>query len=288
MRAAVLLTAILSMSALAEEWTTPVLVESGINTQYGDWTPYLSYDGLSLYFSRDYSESAYARIFEAKRSQPSGDFTSVSEILSTPGHNILGPWVSPDNLRMYYHQESTWQIKVSTRASSSDPWPQGTVVSGLPGSICEPSLSSDELTIVYNNPNVGGWDMYIATRPDKSSAFGTARNLSEINTAGMEQRPFLSPDALSIYWSNGLQIFQATRSSLSDLFGNAQHLSAFDIPGGSSNHPSISSDGKAFYFSGGLPGTQTDIYVSYLIPEPATIALFGLGIMALRSKRKNS
>jgi hypothetical protein len=283
----VLLTAVLSVPVLAAEWTTPVLVQSGINTQNGDWFPYLSYDGLSLYFSRDYSGSAYARIFEAKRSQPSGDFTSVSEVLSTPGHHILSPWVSPDNLRMYYHQESTWQIKVSTRASVSDPWSQGTAVSGLPGNICQPSLSSDELTIVFNNPNVGGWDMYIATRPDKSSAFGNIRSLSEINTAGFDQRPFLSPDALNIYWSNGLQIFEATRGSPSDLFGNVQHLSAFDIPGGASSLPSISSDGKAFYFSGGLLGaTQTDIYVSYLIPEPATLLLMGIGGVLLRRFKK--
>jgi hypothetical protein len=282
---AVLLTAVLSVPVLAAEWTTPVPVESGINTQYGDWTPYLSYDGLSLYFSRYYSSSVNACIFEAKRSQPSGLFTSVQQVLSAPGH-LISPWVSPDNLRMYYYQETSgWQVKMSQRASVSDSWSQGTAVSGLSSGICFPSLSSDELTIAFENPNVGGGDMYMATRPDKSSAFGTARNLSEINTAGLESRPFLSSDALSIYWANGGQIFEAIRNSLNDPFGNIQHLSAFDMPGGGSNHPdmAISSNGTSFYFVSGQPG---DIYVSYLVPEPATLLLLGMGAVIVRKRRR--
>jgi len=280
--------AVLTGSALAEEWTTPVPVESGINTQYGDWLPYLSYDGLSLYFARDYSSAQNACIFEARRALPSGPFTSVQQVFSTSGH-ALSPWVSPDNLRMYYHQEwGPWQIKVSQRASVNDPWPQGTIVSGLPSSICVPSLSADELTIVFNNPSVGGWDMYIATRPDKGSPFGDIRNLAEINTAGFEGRPFLSPDALSIYWANHDlgQIFKATRSSLNDPFGNVTHLSMFDTPGGYSIHPAISSDGTAFYFASGLAGQTADIYVSYNIPEPATVLLLCLGGLLLRRSRR--
>jgi Tol biopolymer transport system component len=285
----ILLSVVLVSSSLAE-WTTPVPVESGINTQYGDWLPYLSYDGLSLYFARDYSGYPDARIFEAKRSQPSGNFTSVSQVLSSPNGHVLSPWVSPDNLRMYYHEESgTWQIKMSQRAFVNDPWPQGNVVAGLPSvSICAPSLSSDELTMVFNNPNVGGWDMYIATRTSRTSAFSNVRSLSEINTAGSDMRPFLSPDALSIYYGESTgQIFEATRQSINDPFGNAQHLSAFDMPYGSA-HPSISisSDGKTFFLvSSPSPGQPGDIYVSYLVPEPATLLLLCLGAAILRRKR---
>jgi Tol biopolymer transport system component len=189
---------------------------------------------------------------------------------------------------MYYHQESSWQIKMSQRTSVNDSWPQGTTVAGLPSSsICAPSLSSDELTMVFNDPAIGGWDMYIATRTSRTSAFSDVRSLSEINTAGAEMRPFLSPDALSIYYCDGSSghIFEATRQSLNDQFGNIQHLSAFDIPGASSNHPAISSDGTAFYFVVASAGQPGDIYVSYLVPEPATLLLLGLGGLMLRKHR---
>jgi dipeptidyl aminopeptidase/acylaminoacyl peptidase len=104
-------------------------------------------------------------------------------------------------------------------------------------------------------------------------------------------RPFLSPDALSIYYCDGSSghIFEATRQSLNDQFGNIQHLSAFDIPGSTSNHPdmAISSDGASFYFVVSSAGQPGDIYVSYLVPEPATLLLLGFGAFILRKKNKN-
>jgi hypothetical protein len=277
----------LTGQALAAEWTTPVPVASGINTQYAEWTPFLSSNGLSLYFGRQYGSDSDITIYEAKRSQPSGDFTSVNEVLSSSGH-VIHPWVSPDNLRMYYHQESgTWNMMMSQRASVNAPWSSGTSVAGIPTGVGFSTLSADELTVVCDNPNVGNWDMFIATRPDKNSAFGNIRSLSEINTSSVDASPSLSPDGLSLYFHsnrNGVQqIFEVTRLSLNDPFGNLQHLSVFDNPNGVV-WPSISSDGRALYFAYG--SANTDIYVSYNVPEPATLALFGLGALALRKRRK--
>jgi Tol biopolymer transport system component len=189
---------------------------------------------------------------------------------------------------MYYGQESSsWQIKVSQRASVNDSWAQGTAVAGLPIGLSSPSLSADELTIVYNNPSVGGWDMYMATRPNINSSFGNIRNLDELNTAGFDSKPSLSPDALSIYWALQGQIRGATRSSLNDPFGNVQILSALDMPGISNDHPdiAISSDGKAIYFVSSSSVQPGDIYVSYNVPEPATLLLLGLGAAMVIKRR---
>lgn len=287
---ALLLAAVLTGPALAD-WTTPVLVESGINTQFAEWNPYLSYDGLSLYFARGYPDTF--SIFEAKRSQPSGQFTSVSEVLSSSGH-VLAPWVSQDNLRMYYHDESEgWSIKVSQRASVNDPWPEGTTVNldSISDPI-RPSLSSNELIMVFDRfDTAGGRNIYMATRPDKNSTFGNIRSLTEINTAAAEADPFLSPDGLSIYYddidSGG--IYKATRQSLNDNdpFGNVQRLTFLDMPGRHSYHPAISSDGMAIYFASSLDSLPyADIYVSYNVPEPATLFLLGIGGVLLRRSRR--
>jgi hypothetical protein len=275
----------LTSHAFADYWTTPVPVESGINTGAVEWTPYLSYDSLSLYFARQ--DGSKHNIYEAKRSQPSGNFTSVSQVLSDSGSdNVLEPWVSEDNLRMYYHHESSnWNIEVSQRASVTDPWSLGTVVSGLPDNIASPTLSQDELTIIFNNPNAGGWDLYMATRSSKDSAFSNIQSLSELNTELIESSPSMSPDGLSVYFfsdRSGLgRIYESTRQSINDPFSNPTLIA--DIQYGV-HWPSISisADGKALYF-GDFTG---DICVSYNVPEPGTIALFGFGILALRKRHK--
>ena len=84
------------------KWTEPVPVNE-VNTEYCEWTPFLSFDALTLYFARGRPSLDEFRIFEATRPVPYGPFTSVGEISGTlnssPG-NVMSPWVSPDNLRM--------------------------------------------------------------------------------------------------------------------------------------------------------------------------------------------
>ncbi|MHC4215683.1 MAG: hypothetical protein ACYSWP_20230, partial [Planctomycetota bacterium] len=61
-------------------WTEAVpMVE--INTEYHDKEPFLSFDGLTIYFVRMYGPGwYYARIYQATRSDSHGQFTSVEEI----------------------------------------------------------------------------------------------------------------------------------------------------------------------------------------------------------------
>jgi Tol biopolymer transport system component len=286
--AALVLAAVLAAPALAE-WTTPVPVSS-VNTSYNDWLPRLSPDGLSLYFTRD--TSGNLRIYEAKRATPSGAFTQIQEVIhSSAGNgNAMYPSASADNLRLYYQDEANpWQIKMSQRASVNGAWSAGTVVPGLPSGITNPSISADEQTIVFSALNAGNYDIYMAMRSDKNSAFSNITILSGINSSFTDGGAFLSSDKLSIYFSsdrNGSgQIFEATRNSLNDPFGNVEHLSLFD--GGISAVPCISSDGSSLYFARLSSATAgIDIYVSYNIPEPATLLLLGMGGVLLRRFKK--
>jgi hypothetical protein len=274
--------------ALAE-WTEPVpVVEINADTAE-EWTPFLSFDGLTLYFTRVRSDTFYeGRIFEATRDEPLGPFTSVgeisSELNSSAGH-VISPWVCPDNLRMYYYTESSagWELKMTERASDNDPWPIGTNITELNvlGNRHQtPRLTADELTIFFSSYNMpgggGGYDLWMATRPDRNAPFGQVSNLAEINTASSDHAPFVSPDGLTLYFDsdrNGqYQLFGPTRGSLVEPFGDVEHLSVFDTPGGYSVHPCISSDGMAFYFMRQLGEDRTtrDIWVSYW-EEPAVL-----------------
>jgi hypothetical protein len=280
-------------------WTEPVPLTE-VNTQYQEWAPFLSFDGLSLYFSRVTNVPYDGRIYQATREEPSGPFTSVREIseLNQSNTHALCPWVSPDNLRMYYYTESAagWQLKFSERVSINDLWPQGTSISELnvlSNFLQAPKLTADELTIFFNGPEgpgtQGQYDMWMATRPDIDSPFSQARKLDEIDTASHECHPFPSADGLQLYFvsdrNSNFQLFEATRVSLDAPFGNVEHLSFFDAQGSYNQFPCLSYDGTAMYFmrQRGSDWSTRDIYVSY-IPEPATLLLLSLGAIMLRKK----
>ena len=273
--------------ATSAAWTEPVPVTE-VNTQYEEWAPFLSFDKLSLYFARVRTNiSYYGRIYEARRENPSGPFTSIREIseLNEPLVHILCPWVSPDNLRMYYYKEQgaigVWSLQVSERSSVNDPWPKGTGISelnALGNALLAPKLTADELIIFFSAYNLPGgqgeYDIWMATRPDRNSPFGQVRNLSEINTTSYELYPSPSADGLQLYFTsnrNGnYQLFKATRESLDAPFGNVEHLSFLDTPGGHSLFPYLSSDGSKLYFvrQVGENLSSRDIWVQDTKPQP--------------------
>ena len=262
-----------------DQWTEPVPLTE-INSSYHDKAPFLSFDGLTLYFSR---ENEYTTIYQAIRPEPSGLFTMVEQIstLNYPGH-VSYAWVSPDNLRMYYYR-TEWSarlLKFTERASINEPWQPGIDISELNilGGVANPSLTPDELTIVFTGLDLlggqGGYDIWMATRPDKNSPFSNVTNLTEVNSSAWDFHPSVSPDGLTLYFSsrrNGnSQLFRATRESLDVPFGPAEHLHFLDSPGSYLEYPFLSSDGTAFYFAKRTDEEPFDIYVSYFpeIPKP--------------------
>ncbi|MHC4546501.1 MAG: LamG-like jellyroll fold domain-containing protein [Planctomycetota bacterium] len=276
-----------------------------VNTEYKEKLPFLSFDGLTLYFCRlDTDTFYYTRIFQATRPVPYGPFTAVQNIseLNYSGGHVASPWVSPDNLRMYYYRTepgSLHRLKVSERTSITDPWPEGSNISELNslGNLDCPSLTQDELIIVFISTDIpggiGDYDIYIATRPDRYSSFGNVRNLSEINSTTIDGAPYISPDGLTLFFhsnrNGSTQIFRGTRGSLSEPFGNLVHLSLFDTPGGGSGFSRCSSDGKSLYFTSWLSGGTGDIYVSYFDSGPIAYWKFdeGTGSIAYDSAGDN-
>jgi predicted outer membrane repeat protein len=265
-----------------QQWTTPVPLTPVNSGSAEEWSPSLSFDGLTLYFARLSSETFYyGRLFQASRQQPFGLFTEVRKIDGalnlSRGHNFF-PWVSPDNLRMYYHSEFSGRsmLRFSRRALVSAPWPEGTSIlelNALGQHLQAPKLTSDELIIFFDALDIpggkGGYDIWKASRVNRNSPFSGHGNLSEINTSANEGAPSVSADGLTLVFHsnrNGpLQLFRATRGSLAEPFGNVEHLSFADTSGGHSMHPYLTSDGDTLYFVRQLGEDRTtrDICVSF-------------------------
>ena len=157
-----LLVLISTTTVWAGQWSSPqVLTELNDGTNY-PVTSCLSPDRLTIYFARHIPILGHYCIVEAYRDTPNGPFTSERIIneLSTTGEYLGDPWLSQDELRLYYKEyNGTFnEIKMATRTATGDPWTPTKTFSELhvgdtPGSA--PSLTSDELIIVFHSSRSG-------------------------------------------------------------------------------------------------------------------------------------
>jgi len=248
-----------------------------LNTEYHDKAPFLSFDGLTLYFSRDISPGThYSRIYEARRSAVSEPFEAATEISSlnhADGH-VSGPWVSPDNLRMYYYITGGRgkRLQVAERDSTEDQWIHRLDIAELNelGNLTSPTLTRDERIIVFSGLNLPGghgqWDLWMAQRADRDAPFQNVTHLGAVNTEAFDVHPSITPEGLTLYFTSNRsgvsQIFRARRESLDAPFEMVEHLSAFDTPGGASEFPFLGRDGRTMYFGRWPAGEDMDIYMA--------------------------
>ena len=134
-----------------------------------------------------------------------------------------------------------------------------------------PSISSDGLSLYFGSGQGGNRDLYQATRPTVSDAFGDVMNLGPgINGPAIDRAPVISADGLTIYFrssrAGGLgsdDIYQATRRTVNDPFGDVMNLGTVNTR--YDDRPEhVSPDGKTLYFESTRPGGEGrfDFYVA--------------------------
>ena len=173
--------------------------------------PRLSGDGLTMYFVRHIPAFGHRAVVEAYRSSPAGMFTSeklLSE-LRFSGDDISGPWVSQDGLRLYYDE-----------------------------------------TIF------GGKMIKMAQRADTASDWVPVRTFTELHTGSASGSiASLSGDELTIIWQSstrvgtvgGVDLWMATRSSISEAFSNIRPLYELNSAGDDQS-ACLLPDGLTLYF----------------------------------------
>lgn len=195
-----------------------------------------------------------------------------------------------------------FDLWVSTRASTSDPWSTpvnlGSTVNSAAGE-ARLSLSFDGTTLYISGDRAGGvgvQDLWVSTRsrlrdhdevvfaprvspvdaedPPQFSDWSAPVNLGPIvNTAFVDSDPFISKDGLSLYFTAGrgrapnfgLQdIWVSQRASIDDPWGPPRNLGATINTAAQENGPTLSRDEHSLYFASTRTGGlgSTDLYVS--------------------------
>lgn len=254
-------------------WSAPVLL-SELNGPNGEiaGSPALSSDGLTIYFHREIASLGHFCIVEAHRETADGPFTSGERVMTeliTTGYELIAPWVSQDNLRLYYRERPAAgipRIKMAERPSTSEAWvPAVRTFDELhvdEANAVRPALTADELTIFFHSTrpgSAGGTDLWMAIRESTEESFGNLRPLYELNTNLDEGGPHISPDGLTLHFHgynrdgySGYNIYRTTRPSTIANFGNAELVELPSYESHLEGNPYVAPDEQTIFYSGGV------------------------------------
>ena len=166
-------------------------------------------DGLAAYLSRDNGPASVADLFEATRasaSDPFGPFMPLDALNSAAEE--YDPAVSVDGQRLYFMRANTagttGSLWMAARPTPSEPFAGARELAELTAGPIEsnPSLSADERTILFASNRGGDFDLYVATRPDRTAAFEAPRAVSTLNGPTDESEVFLRDDGCEVFFTS--------------------------------------------------------------------------------------
>jgi len=221
-----------------DDWEPPQNAGSPPNSQYSCWEPFISEDGLSLYFNDGCGDTIIP-----------GGYGHADVYVSTR-LSIDDNWGPPINL--------------------------GPPVNASDGDAMV-NISPDGLSLYFTSIRSAGWfDLWMATRDSAQSNWNEPVNLGpSINTDQGEFCPEVSRDGRLLIFMRGQEspatwdLWYSTRASGQDSWCTASKLPApIDSPY-SEAWPSLSPDGNILYFCSNRPGGygQGDIWQVPIIPN---------------------
>jgi Tol biopolymer transport system component len=204
-------------STVDDDWAYPINLGSKVNSSAGEYDPYISSDGLQLYFysNRSGGYGSYD-LWVATRQNVQDEWDTPKNI----GHIVNGskgendPVISADGLELYFDSNrsgghGSWDIYVATRQTIDSEWQNpvnlGQTVNSsandTPGSI-----SADGLTLfLYSTRSggYGGWDIWVTRRETKNSPWEEPVNLGPtVNGSTDDAFPRISFNGCWLYFSD--------------------------------------------------------------------------------------
>jgi Tol biopolymer transport system component len=194
------------------------------------------------------------------------------------------PTITGDGLELYFASERGGaatgyaDIYVSSRATTFSAWSAPTPVAEL-NSVDEdqsPGITADGLTIYFSSRRAtasipgGSANTWVATRPDRTSAWSAPQLVLEVSSTmdEFEPQPDASNTSLVFYRqinSTDRDIFLSTRANTSATWSTPAPIAEINTIG-IERSPFLSADGLTIWFSSDRPSTTgsgiNDIYVA--------------------------
>lgn len=207
----------------AEPFGVAVRLPDELNSTANDSSPFLSPDGLQLWFvsSRPLEEGRTdANLWTAVRPSRSEAFSKPVPL--DPSINESGsemaPFVTPDGLTLLFVRP--WTFYEATRTSTDRPFSNPRRLPDVKRKSWAsfPRLTADRKTLVFASDTNGSQEIWYATRSTSDDVFAAASRLEAVSAAPVISGPCLSGDEKTLYFSalnskgaGGMDLWSITR-----------------------------------------------------------------------------
>lgn len=239
---------------------TPVAM---LNTTDIEDDPSLTADLLEIYFASDRPGGQGMDIWRSSRMDPAGSWNapSVVAVVNSTSEETA-PYISRDGLVLWFgsYRLGELDIWMSTRPNRTAAWSLPTVVDELRSADVDSGPTTDAtatLMIMNRGPASATLDLYASERASAQDVWSVPVPLTGFATAADDAGAWLSADGTVIYFASnragglgGRDLYRATRSAPSAIFGNVVPLVEINTAGTDSD-PWISDDERFIWFAGG-------------------------------------
>jgi hypothetical protein len=207
----------------------PLSALTTVNSWANDRAPWLSQDGLRLYFWNSTLSNGSDDLVMASRSSTTASFGApqlVPSVNSTSDDS--DPFFLPGEQELFFSssRNGSRDLYMATRTSTGFTTPFLLANVNSTEEDTRPVLTRDGLTLYFRSRrpsplNDSDGDIWVATRGSSTAAFGSPQNVTVLNTTGSEIPVAVSPDSCTLYFASNREtglggteryrIYKATR-----------------------------------------------------------------------------